>query len=951
LIFRSSLLASLAFLIAAAAAGAEAPRPNTALDLGVPQPVIDLGPSTVPRTIKDPLDPNGSWFTIAVQNRGTQPVARVLTVADPSGSALSVAPLGGRPTLIEAAVPDPAIVIERAVAFGANAFRVAVPPGRAATVALHFENVQTRPSLLAWTESALIANNRQVAVLAGLVSGLLTASMAFAAGAAALSSRIFPRWAALFLLAVLIAQLTVAGVFDASALTALNGPYALFALAVSAAIAAGIRLVDHVAAFEAFRPKAAHWRDLGAILILAIGVAAYAGLSFAGLAVRLAALGGAAAAAGYLAHCGRIGIAAARRLAPAATIFALVTAAAALNALGFFGVNLIATSAIGGFSAAGALLVALATAVPVEHSIERLRELRQAHKHDDVQATVTDEDIEQEREIAAVAASHQAVFDLDLKTGLLSLSAEAASLLGLPAGAVEFSREAWLERIHPDDRAIYEQALATYRRHTGTAFRVEFRLIAAGGRSVRCELRATMIGRGVEAECCLGLIGDIAARKDHPDVTETDGLVDALTGLGNRAALQARLEQIGAQLDRSALVVFDLDRFKAVNESLGRDGADVALAAFVERLETRLMDERSPERVAALFRVGGDMFAALAFDIADLPALGEAVLSVTSAPFAVADREVYLVTSVGVAGGIGARDGEDLLIQAELAMVEAKREGGGRVVLYSRSFAQIAPRDLVALEADLRRGLNRGEIELHYQPIMRLKDGRVAGFEALLRWRHPERGLIAPESFVPQSEESGMILPLGLFALKRAVRDLSQWQKLYPSKPPLFVSVNVAWRQITDQAFADEVGALLQNTDIAGRSLKLEVTESAVMKGAGRAEAALLRLRALGAGLAVDDFGTGHSSLSHLRRFPFEAIKIDKSFVADASEKAGAVILKSIISLAHELRLAVVGEGIQTEAEAVRLRELGCEFGQGFLFGAPLPASEVVAFIAMAHKG
>ena len=951
MIFRSFLLASLALLIVAAAAGAQAPGQNTALDLGVPQPVIDLGPSTVPRGIKDPLDPNGAWFTIAVQNRSTAPIARVLTVADSPGSALALVPLAGRPALIEAAVPDPAIVIERAVAFGANAFRVAVPPGHVATVALHFENVQARPALLAWTEPALIANNRQTSILAGLVSGLLAAAMAFAAGAAVLSSRIFPRWAALLLFAVLIAQLTVAGVFDTSFLTAPSGPNGLFALAVAVAIAAGIRLVDHVAAFEAFRPKAAHWRDLGALVVLAIGIAADAGLPFAGLLLRLAALGGAAAAAGYLAHCGRIGIAGARRLAPAATVFALVTAAAALNALGLFGVNLVATSAIGGFSAAGALLVALATAVPVEHSIERLRELRQAHSHDDLQATVTDEDIEQEREIAAVTASHQAVFDLDLRTGLLSLSAEGALLLGLAAGAVEFSREAWLERIHPDDRVTYEEALATYRRHAGTAFRLEFRLVAAGGRTVRCELRATMIGQGIEAEVCLGLIGDITAREDHPRPAEADGLVDALTGLGNRAALQARLEQIGTQLDRSALAVFDLDRFKAVNESLGRDGADVALAAFVERLETRLTDQRGLGRVAALFRVGGDMFAALAFDIGDLAALGEAVFSVTAAPFAVADREVFLVTSVGVAGGNDARDGEELLTQAELAMVEAKREGGGRVVLYSRSFADIAPRDLVALEADLRHGLSRGEIELHYQPIMRLKEGRVAGFEALLRWRHPERGLISPESFVPQSEESGMILPLGLFALKRAVQDLSQWQKLYPSKPPLFVSVNVAWRQIVDQAFADEVGALLQNADIARRSLKLEVTESAVMKGAGRAEAALQRLRALGAGLAVDDFGTGHSSLSHLRRFPFEAIKIDKSFVADAADKAGAVILKSIISLAHELRLVVVGEGIQTEAEASRLREMGCEFGQGFLFGAPLPASEVLAFIAMADTG
>jgi diguanylate cyclase (GGDEF)-like protein len=768
--------------------------------------------------------------------------------------------------------------------------------------------------------------------------------MAFAAGAAVLSSRIFPRWAALFLLAILIAQLTVTGVFDGSGLTALSGPYALFSFGLAFAIAAAIRLADYVAPFEAFHPQAAKWRDGAALAVVAIGVAAYAGAPLAGLLLRLLALAGAAAVAGYFAHCGRIGIAAARRLAPAATIFALVTAAAALNGLGFFGVNLVATSAIGGFSAAGALLVAIATAVPVEHSVERLREFRAAHKDDDTQAIITDEAFEQVRDLAAVAASHQGVFDFDFETGLLSLSAEGASLLGLAPGPVELTRETWLARIHPDDRSVYEQALATYRRHPGMAFRVEFRVRAPGRRTQWCELRATMTGEAAEAERCLGLIADVTQRKSLASAEAPD-FIDALTGLGNRAALQARLEAIGKELKTAALAVFDLDRFKKVNESLGRDGADVALAAFVERLEDRFVNERSMGRMT-FFRVGGDMFAALAFDIGDLAGFGRNVLGVMAAPFTIAEREVYLVASVGVASGGDAEDGSDLLAQAELAMVEAKRQGGGRVALYSNRVSTAAARDPVALETDLRRALERGEIEVHYQPIVRLADGEVAGFEALLRWRHPERGLIEPEGFIPYAEESGLILPLGRFALERAIRDLAQWQKLFPAKPPLFVSVNVAWRQIADPAFADEFGSLLAAADIARRSLKLEITESAVMSGAGRAEAALTRLRDLGAGLAVDDFGTGHSSLSHLRRFPFESIKIDKSFVTEAHERSGAAILGSIVTLAHELKLAVVAEGVESERDAARLREMGCEFGQGFLFGTAIPAADVASFIS-----
>ena len=947
MIFRQSLFALLLFAFPALAEGASNPI-ATALDFAISAPVIDLGPSVQPRPFKDPADPNGAWFTLAIQNRSAQPVARVLAAAEPPTLGVALAAPRGRPMLIEAAAPDSSIRIERAVAFGPNAFRVQVPAGRSANVALHFTNVAARPTVLAWSEPALIAQNRQAGILSGLVSGLLTAAMAFAAGAAVISARIFPRWAALFLFAVMIAELTINGVFDGRVLTALSGPYALFALALALAVAAGIRLVDYVAPFEAFHPHAAYWRDGVALGVLAIGIAAFAGVPIAGLAVRLLALGGAAALAGYLTHCGRIGIAAARRLAPAATIFALVTAVAALNALGVFGVNVVAASSIGGFAAAGTLLVALATAVPVEHSIERLREFEQAHKHDDVQALVTDEAYDQMRDLAAVAASHQGVFDWEFESGQLSLSAEAAALVGLPGGAVELSRDSWRARIHPDDRSVFEQALWEYRHHPGMAFRVEFRIRAAG-RTIWCELRATMTGQGPQAERCLGLIADVTARKNW-DSADTRDSIDALTGLGDRLALQVRLQDMGTVPEQCALAVFDLDRFKAINDSLGRDAADVALAAFVERLEHRFAKERDTGRLT-LFRVGGDMFAALGFDIGDLDAFGKNILAATSAPFEIADRDVYLIASVGVAGGGDGLDGPAMLAHAERAMIDAKRQGGGRVSLYTAKSATPALRDPVALETGLRRALERGEIEVHYQPILRLADLRVAGFEALLRWRHPERGLIPPEAFVPYAEESGLILPLGRFALQRALHDLAQWQRLFPGKPPIFVSVNVTWRQIADPVFADEFASLLAAAAIAKGSVKLEITEGAVMREASRAESALRRLRDLGAGLAVDDFGTGHSSLSHLRRFPFEAIKIDKSFIADAHDRSGAAILRSIVNLAHELKLAVVAEGLESEAESLLLRDMGCEFGQGFLFGSALPAGEIAGFIAATRVG
>ena len=351
---------------------------TTALNLAAPEALLDLGPSLSARNINDPSDPDDAWFTVPVQNRGSTPVIRVLAAADRPQSALAVSPTRTRPTLLETASSNPDIVLERSPGFGEHTFRLVIPPNNAGTLALHFQGVRQAPSLLAWTEAALVAHNRQYAVLTGLVSGLLIAATAFAAGTAILSRRAFARWAALFLAAVVVGELSRTGFFDTSWLTAFAGPYALSAFALSVGLACGIWLVDYVSPFASFSPKLARLRDWVAIAILLIGVAAFVGVPYAGVTVRALAVIGAAAAAGYLAHCGRLGISGARRLAPAATIFALVTAAAMLNAFGFFGGNLVAPGAIGGFSAAGALLVALATSVPIETAAEPVQEKPQA---------------------------------------------------------------------------------------------------------------------------------------------------------------------------------------------------------------------------------------------------------------------------------------------------------------------------------------------------------------------------------------------------------------------------------------------------------------------------------------------------------------------------------------------------------------------------------------------
>ena len=935
-----AFFAALSLIVAAFAADEPAPAASLGLDLALPEAVLDLGPSLAPREAGGAT----GWFTLAVRNSTALPVARILEAADSPDSGLLFIPPATRPALIEATSSDSAITVDPADAFGAHAFRVTVPASGAVTLALRFQGVDGRPVLLAWNEPALITHDRQAAILSSVASGLFAAGFVFALGVAVLSGTLYARWAAAFLAALLFSQLTAAAAFDNSFLALWSGPHALFAFGIAMALATGIRLLDRIAPFDALRPDLAHWLNYGALGILGLGALAYAGVPFLGLVIRALAVIGAAVAAAYLASCGRAGNIGARRLAPAATIFGLVTAAAALNAFGFFGVNLVASDAISGFSAAGALLVAIATALPLEPAQARI-ETPAASAVLSPPASMNE--TERQREIAAVTASHQGVFDLDMHTGLVSLSAEGAQLLGLPTGAVEISPDTWFGRIHPDDRAVFREALETYRRDPGIAFRIEFRGRGQGGRMAWFELRATMTGQATEAERCLGLIANVTARKNAETAEVSPSPADPLTGLGTRAALVSRLDAMRSELKVAALAVFDLDRFKSVNDSLGRDGGDALLIAFADRLAESFAGAGGAG--AMLFRVGGDMFAATVQNVSDLKGFGARLVDVLNPPFTIEGRDIYLPCSVGVAAGEHAEDAQDLFAQAELAMIEAKREGGGRVVVYSSALGRSTPRDSVAIETDLRRALERQEIEVHYQPIVRLKDGAVAGFEALARWRHPERGLIEPEAFVPQAERSGLIVPLGKYALRRAAEDLARWQQFFPSKPPLFVSVNVAWRQIADKAFAKDLIALLRSSGVAKQSLKLEVTEGQLMAGSDHAEVALKRLKGVGVGLSIDDFGTGHSSLGRLGSFPFDTVKIDKSFLAASVELSGAKILAAMVSLARDLNMSVVCEGVETAEEAARLKEIGCEFGQGFLLGAPVPASEINGVIVKAQ--
>ena len=545
--------------------------------------------------------------------------------------------------------------------------------------------------------------------------------------------------------------------------------------------------------------------------------------------------------------------------------------------------------------------------------------------------------------IEAIGASYQGIFDLDFSENTLVLSREAAALIGL--GETRMAHAVWIARIHPEDRGVYEQAVADYSTQAGLAFRIEFRARNEDGDYSWFELRATMKGPdGGEAARCVGLLADITIRKDAEAALMDRTLRDPLTGLGNRVALMEELENLGERLRDATFALLDIDRFKAIHASLGDAGGDDVLSKLAQRLVKRFSG------LAQIFRVGGDAFALLLNKSDGTPSqIGDELVKVCSGAHTLHGRNVFAPASVGVTEGHEARDPLDLLKNAELALIQAKRQGGDCARVYSPDLEPLAPGDTVALESELRKALGNDEIEVFYQPIVRLSDRTVAGFEALLRWRHPIKGLVAPADFIAHSEESGLIVALGRLALHRAAKDLSQWQRFFPLAEPLFASINLSRRQLQDTGLENYIADLLATAPIAPGTLRLEVTESAVAADSDACEL-LTRIRNLGAGLAIDDFGTGLSSLSQLKDIPFDTVKIDKSFLSrhggTDSDSNGDVVLSSIVALARDLRRGVIVEGVETEGDAARMVDLGCEYAQGYLFSEPLTAKDTLAYIA-----
>src|SRR5437660_4025252 len=426
-----------------------------------------------------------------------------------------------------------------------------------------------------------------------------------------------------------------------------------------------------------------------------------------------------------------------------------------------------------------------------------------------------------------------------------------------------------------------------------------------------------------------------------------DSVHDNLTGLPNRKLFMDRLGAVANFTKsmpslRPTLMVIDLDRFKQVNDSVGIAVGDSILLTLARRL-TRILKAQD-----TLARLAGDQFGLILMseqDPARITAFAETIRKTIRAPIAFNDREIFLTASIGLAlSDPQTQLSEEIIKDAELAMYHAKRIGGDRIEVFKPSM-RARKTDRLTLESELRRAIEREEITILYQPIVRLEDRSVAGFEALARWDHPKMGRMSPADFISIAEEIGLIVDLGLFMLERTARQLGSWQRASRNREPIFASVNVSSRQLLRQDLIHDLRTVIARSGLARGSLKLELTESLVMENPEHAAQMLTRIKELGAGLALDDFGTGHSSLSYLQRFPFDTIKIDQSFVRTNGKGARPVILRSIISLAHDLGMEVVAEGVQTESDAIELYQLGCEYAQGFHFGEPMSAEHARALL------
>ena len=446
----------------------------------------------------------------------------------------------------------------------------------------------------------------------------------------------------------------------------------------------------------------------------------------------------------------------------------------------------------------------------------------------------------------------------------------------------------------------------------------------------------------------LTLHSAIQDRKEEEVKLRHTTLHDALTGLPNRTLFMQRTDQAIARAKRYpdhlfAILFLDLDRFKVVNDSLGHQVGDELLVAVARRLEQCL---RTEDTVA---RLGGDEYGILLDrirNVADAARVAQRILKSLAEPVNLSGYEVYTSASIGIVDSATAHGLPEYMIRsADMAMYRAKGAGKARYEMFDRAMHADALARL-QLETDLRHAVQREEFVAHYQPVISLETGEIAGFEALIRWKHPERGLVPPNDFIPLAEETGMILPMGQWILAEACKQVAGWQQAFPRAEPLSIGVNLSVKQFAQPDLREHIADIVRTTGVLPNTLKLEITESVIAGNPDHAITVLDGLKTIGIEIYMDDFGTGYSSLSYLTHLPIDCIKIDRSFVSQMEIKDRHFqLVRTILTLARTVNLRAVAEGVESTPQLLALRKLGCEFGQGYLFSRPLPSTEIEALL------
>ena len=548
----------------------------------------------------------------------------------------------------------------------------------------------------------------------------------------------------------------------------------------------------------------------------------------------------------------------------------------------------------------------------------------------------------EERYALAAQGANDGLWDWRPLTRQLYLSPRWKEMLGYNDTEIRPDLEDWFNRIHPVDRDRVRSEVFERKPEAGPIFACEYRIRQKEGGYI------WVLCRGIAVRDPAGHIVRMAGSQS--DITQGK-VVDPLTGLRNRLyfidRLEALIDECAGRPYSFAVLFLDVDRFKIVNDSLGHETGDMLLVQIAERLRSSVRSTDVSARLAlpsVIARFGGDEFAVLLENLRfgdEATGIAERILTQFTSHFDIHGRIIFATVSIGIAPGDSAQTSKDLLRNADTAMYYAKTRGKARYAVFDESMRGRAVARM-ELESDLRKAVEEQQFVLYYQPEVSLKTGEVVGYEALVRWKHPQRGLVMPGEFLPVAEETGLIVPLGRWVLKEACRQMAEWHQKLPQMRTLAISVNTSSRELGDPELVHTISQVLQSTGLEPKSLRIEVTESSIMENQEQTYSTLRRLRELGVSLEIDDFGTGYSSLSRLHEYPFSTVKIDRSFIKDLDTESESLhLVETILRLADGLGLNVVAEGIETREQLARLNSLGCGYGQGYYFSRPADAPAV----------